>query len=624
MMSRLLLLLSILLPGMLLGQRTTDPIVLHDSLRELFPWRRGQVAFLEDPSHQLTLAQVRSGAGDHRFINSREHPANFGFSTSTFWLRLRVRNAATRPLHWVIVCFYPLLDSVDCYQVNEQTNWVTTKLGGRLRSPRQRDIDAHSHAFPLEVAPGQRLTVYLRVAGNGAKVFNMVVEDTHAFYRVYQLETWIWGLSLGFLVGIILLQLTFFAVTRSRSFLLYTLYLIAFLGVEITRGNGLVGDRYLWPELPWLKQHGLVLATLLSILFGLLFYANGLRLRTYAPGWNRTLLAGGAFALLLTGAYLIAPGSQNIILLTVGLGVGANFLIVFACLISLRRGYLPARFYLLATASLLAGLGATVLWLLGILPKNFITNNAINLGSAIEQIFFALALADDYRRTRYQREQSQEELIRFLQVKNAEISAASLQGQTLERRRVAADLHDSLGGLLASLRWQMQQVDEHGLDEKQRGIFQTTLQTLTDAYQRVRLISHNLLPTDFEKQGLTQGLQHLVRTLSGAGNLQIDLEITGLDERLPRQTEFELYSISLELLTNVLKHTEATEAYLDLERQNGTLSLTVSDNGQGWNGQTSEGRGWQNIQDRVASLQGTVVVRPRAGRGTEVAIRVPV
>jgi len=212
---------------------------------------------------------------------------------------------------------------------------------------------------------------------------------------------------------------------------------------------------------------------------------------------------------------------------------------------------------------------------------------------------------------------------RKLRRKNAEVSAASLQGQTLERRRVAADLHDSLGGLLASLRWQMQQVDEYGLDEKQRGIFQTTLQTLTDAYQRVRLISHNLLPDELEKQGLAQGLRYLVNTLNRAGGIQIDLEMDGLNERLPKQTEFELYSISLELLTNVLKHAGATEAYLELHRRNGTLKLTVSDNGRGWDGQTTDGHGWKNIQHRLDSLGGQATVLPRAGRGTEVEIRVP-
>ncbi|MCY7353089.1 MAG: sensor histidine kinase [Cytophagaceae bacterium] len=211
-----------------------------------------------------------------------------------------------------------------------------------------------------------------------------------------------------------------------------------------------------------------------------------------------------------------------------------------------------------------------------------------------------------------------------LRQKTAEISAASLQGQTLERRRVAADLHDSLGGLLTSLRWQMQQVDEQSLDEKQRGIFQTTLQNLTEAYQRVRLISHNLLPDELEKQGLAQGLQHLVRTLNGAGGIQIDLEINGLNERLPKQTEFELYSISLELLTNVLKHAGATEAFLALDRQNGTLDLTVSDNGRGWDGQTTDGHGWKNIQNRLDSLGGQVTVQPRAGTGTEVQLTIPV
>jgi signal transduction histidine kinase len=617
-------LLLLLVPGWLAGQTPMGPIVLDDSIRRIYPWKKGQISFLEDTSHHLTLQQVRSPMLAQQFVNSRQHRPNFGFSSSSFWLRFQVRHQTTRPLQWVVDCYYPLLDSVDCYQINEHTGAVITKPGGRMRLSRLRDIDAHEHAFPLEVTPNQTYTIYLRIAGNGAKVFNLAILETHTFYTNYQKETWIWGISLGFLLCVILLQLTFFAVTRSRDFLFYALYLVAFLGVEITRGNGLIGDRYLWPNQQFLKQHGLVLAALLAIFFGLLFYANGLRLRIYAPNWARALLTGKLVALLLITGYLISPGSQNIILLTVGLGVATNLLIIPACLTSLRRGYSPARFYLLATVSFLMGLAATVLWLLEVLPKNFITNNAINLGSAFEQLFFALALADDYRRTRYQREQSQEELILALKSRNAEISAALLQGQTLERKRVAADLHDTLGSTLSSLRWALEAIDKTKLTPAEQAVYATLDQQLNQAYTDVRLLSHNLLPDELAKQGLSVALPILINKLNRNTSVRFVVSIPDPYQRLAHQTEFELYSICLELFNNVLKHANATEVYLTLTQLSNMIYLTLGDNGTGLNKKREAGQGLTNIAARVEALGGIWLMESPPDKGVTHRISVPI
>lgn len=213
---------------------------------------------------------------------------------------------------------------------------------------------------------------------------------------------------------------------------------------------------------------------------------------------------------------------------------------------------------------------------------------------------------------------------RQLRQKNRAISVALLQGQTLERQRVAADLHDNLGTTLSALHWNLDAMDKTNLTAVERAVYTTINQQVSQAYNDVRLLSHNLLPDELAKQGLGVALRNLVDKMNR--NTSVRFCLTGVNDlpRLDRQTEFELYSICLELLNNTIKHAHATEGHIDLAQINGTLHLIIGDNGTGLNGQRSDGRGLHNVAARVASLAGTWVVDSTPDGGVQNRIAVPV
>ena len=212
---------------------------------------------------------------------------------------------------------------------------------------------------------------------------------------------------------------------------------------------------------------------------------------------------------------------------------------------------------------------------------------------------------------------------RQLRQKNREISEALLQGQTLERKRVAADLHDNLGSTLSALQWSLEVIDKTKLTKPEQDVYATLSQQVSQAHNDVRLLSHNLLPDELAKQGLAATLRNLVEKMNR--NTPVHFSLTGADSlpRLDRQTEFELYSICLELLNNVLKHAQASETSIDIQQTNNTLHLTINDNGTGIDRQQSTGRGLQNIATRVESLAGTWVTDSPPGKGTQNRIIVP-
>jgi signal transduction histidine kinase len=213
---------------------------------------------------------------------------------------------------------------------------------------------------------------------------------------------------------------------------------------------------------------------------------------------------------------------------------------------------------------------------------------------------------------------------RELQVKNKEISEAMLKGQTTERKRVASDLHDNLGSTMSSIRWAFQSIDTTKWSDNEKEIF-TNVQTMFDkAYDDIRLLSHNLLPEEFERFGLTTTLQNFIKKINKNTTIEFDLKVDESFGRVDKKIEFELYSICLELVNNIMKHSKATQAKINLSQTKNQIKLIISDNGIGTFNNDSDGKGMKNVQARVESLNGTWKIQNAKNEGFVNEVLVPV
>ncbi|MFN8357954.1 MAG: ATP-binding protein [Spirosomataceae bacterium] len=161
------------------------------------------------------------------------------------------------------------------------------------------------------------------------------------------------------------------------------------------------------------------------------------------------------------------------------------------------------------------------------------------------------------------------------------------------------------------------------MNEEEKDIHQTLRKNLEKAYNDVRLLSHNLLPEEFEKQGLVPTLQGFVRKISKNSTIRFDLAIAEDFGRVDNKIEFELYSICLELVNNIIKHSKATQATIALSKTDNSLSLTVKDNGKGIFENNSDGKGMKNVKARVESLGGTWDITSKENAGTNSTIIIP-
>ncbi len=195
----------------------------------------------------------------------------------------------------------------------------------------------------------------------------------------------------------------------------------------------------------------------------------------------------------------------------------------------------------------------------------------------------------------------------ILKAKNREIEIALLKGQTIERKRLAQELHDNLSAKISGIKWRLEAIEPKFDVEKHQKIYDSSVNALAEVYTDVRLIAHNLLPDELETKGLKVAIEKLVLELNSLEKTQFSNEITDELGRFNNKVEYEIYSIILELSNNILKHSEAKNANIYLKKEENGLVLKVSDNGIGFDELTNKkGMGMANLKSRVELLHGKI------------------
>lgn len=162
------------------------------------------------------------------------------------------------------------------------------------------------------------------------------------------------------------------------------------------------------------------------------------------------------------------------------------------------------------------------------------------------------------------------------------LASALIHSQEEERRRIAAELHDSVGQGLMIIKNRVliclrNTADRERVDEQ----LEELLSTATATIEETRAISHNLRPYQLDTLGLTHAVKSLLDIISRSTPLQLSSDLDSIDGLLPRDAESGIYRIVQEGLTNVLKHAQATEACVAIKRVGAQLIVRVTDNGHG-------------------------------------------
>jgi signal transduction histidine kinase len=201
----------------------------------------------------------------------------------------------------------------------------------------------------------------------------------------------------------------------------------------------------------------------------------------------------------------------------------------------------------------------------------------------------------------------------------------AVEGQELERRRLARELHDETGQALTSILLGLRALEESRSEDVGAAVSnlrELVVQTLQD----VRRLAVELRPTALDDFGLAAALERLASTFFEQTGTKVELESGLGDDRLPSEVETVLYRIVQEALTNVVKHAQAEHVSIVLQRKGGAVTTVIEDDGRGFSGddQKDGGLGLVGMKERVELVNGRLEIESAEGAGTTLVVEVPV
>lgn len=204
-----------------------------------------------------------------------------------------------------------------------------------------------------------------------------------------------------------------------------------------------------------------------------------------------------------------------------------------------------------------------------------------------------------------------------------------IESQENERKRIAAELHDSLGQSLVIIKnWSLLGLGLTAERHPFREQLQEISQTASRAIEEVREIAYNLRPYELERVGITETIRDMINRVASSSEIRFSIDIAPLDGLLSKEAEISLYRIVQEAVSNVVKHSEATEAKLVIKTDSARLHVTMEDNGKGIAAAPAavrsqkRGFGLTGMAERVRMLKGSFAIDSSPGQGTRIDIRV--
>ena len=208
--------------------------------------------------------------------------------------------------------------------------------------------------------------------------------------------------------------------------------------------------------------------------------------------------------------------------------------------------------------------------------------------------------------------------------KQIDLLNAVFETQESERKRLAEDLHDSVGQVLSAIKLNLHRLDKIIENDNPKSLLLDTRKLTDECIQEIRNIIHNVLPPVLTDFGLIEALQALCERLEKNTGIKIIFTKELPNDRFSSEIEITLYRIAQELFGNAVKHSGATAIQLQLTRENGTLMMSFSDNGVGFDPESvKRGFGLKNLESRAQFINGKIqtYTKPRGGTLTTIKVQ---
>lgn len=371
-----------------------------------------QVWYYLDESNTLDINQIQQLPTD-QFVPGSEHSPNFGMTSATLWVKLRISNPLATPIEGFIELAYPHLDLIELFRIDSQAAARLIATAGDHFPYAARDLNYRFFVFPITFKGEQDTALYFKVKTQGTMQVPLTLWSSESIAEKINLDSMAMGVYYGILLALILYNVFIYVSVKDQNYLFYIIYLTAF-GLGMLWLNGLA-IQYLWPDHPKINMYFGPCMLVLSVLAGIYFVMRFLSFDKDYPVLLNVLYvaSAGSVALALAGLFV---EYRYVIYATLFSGsvVGTMAIAVFYMAIKVRHP--SAKYLILAFIALLAGGIVYAAGTVGLISFNVFTQNAFQFGSALEGILLSLALADRINRLKGDVIIAQEKAINHLEL----------------------------------------------------------------------------------------------------------------------------------------------------------------------------------------------------------------
>lgn len=348
-----------------------------------------QASYLEDTNHLLTVDDFLAHPADFNWRPGRSTTPNFGYTHSAIWLHFTL-TGLDDPSDWLLEIGYPLLDDVQIVMVDRGRVVQVTHTGDLLDFA-ARPFNHRLFVVPLPRMRATTLDVYLRVVTRGTMEIPVTLWRNSAFWKKEQQVLVVKGIYAGLILVMVLYNLFIYLAVKEPSYLYYVCYAFFILLFQVSLDG--MAYQFLWPASSAWHEVSFLLCIAFATAFQSLFTNSFLNLERRLPAIYK-LLMGLVVVLVLGAAFSIGGSYAVMIRILVGLVFPISLLCWLAGMILFVRGVAVARYFVMGWSVFFIGVMAMAAAKFGLLPINFFTNHAMQIGSALEVVLFSLALAD--------------------------------------------------------------------------------------------------------------------------------------------------------------------------------------------------------------------------------------
>ena len=516
------------------------------------------------------------------------------------------------------------LDAIGIYKIKDRTGKLVYQ-GGCLM-PFKKNNKYVWHTTPVDVGknPAFYLIALIAAQKNINVRYEIISSDTlQRNYEFYERIVLFYTGSVCMIIAIIVLSFILF---RKEVFLVYLGYIVCFFCWMLLHYGRLFP--WLYPNVPIINQIAKPVSSLGAAFFLLLSLYFVFRPNLQFSKGLRRLVKGTLYALLVIGGsmlLLLLPGLSALIkiVLTTAWHIG---LIFTMCLIVL----IPLHFYYNGTTAKIFSCAVIVICVMavvqlfansGYINNFFINEHGMAMASLLEMTVMAFGLFYSLQEEISQKKKQ----VLVLENEQTETLKKLISVQDDERKRIAGDLHDNIGPLLAALKINFRRIIHLREEELQHGLVDKTEVIIDNAIAEIRNVAHNLMPKGLSSNGLINTLNEYFDSLQQLYSKTIffDHQIGAV---LNPQLQTNLYRIICELVLNAARHSKAALINVNIYTKGQQVFVSIYDNGQGFRQKPADQKqtlGLQSAESRVMYMKGKFNLNSEIDKGTQIAIEIP-